>query len=363
MQRGILLLLAISAIAPYLHLDAWRTGMLLVYPPRLAYLAIGLTLCATNALQRGWQRAAAAALITAPLVFTLGWGGHSFRTSPPPQQALPDDGGSPAVLRLLSLNTHNSRDVLDALRRLVDRERIDILVLQEIRLNRREPLRRTFSDFEFYSVDPPPPQERKSTGVYASITGVRKTLLDQDVGVALEAAITGYRSFAIRPSIRGRRLWIVNVHATKPVWMENGFVKALAGLAWSSRWHLEEGSRLRRWTKPHLSDPMILAGDFNAPHYADTLRIDGLHQAHRSAGRGLHLTWPRWLPVWGIDHVLATNAIRFTSCRVVDGGPSDHLAQLVEFELTRPPLAETRRTCSPAGDCRWRGTGIPSASS
>ena len=226
---------------------------------------------------------------------------------------------------------HNSAEAVAALQGVVSREHADILVLQEVRLNRREEVRQAFGEFRFLAFDPPKGKRPASSGVYAAFTGVRRSILDDPSAVSIFPAITDYRTFAIETRIGGRPLRIVNVHATKPLWTENGWLTAIVRANWSSRWHLSEARRLAEWINAHGGVPLIAAGDFNAPHYAWVVRTLGLREAHAVAGHGPHLTWPSLLPLMDLDHVLGGADVEFLEYRTSKLPGSDHLAQIVRF--------------------------------
>ncbi len=83
--------------------------------------------------------------------------------------------------------------------------------------------------------------------------------------------------------------------------------------------------------------PALLAGDFNSPHDAPTLRAlrkAGLIEAHRAAGRGRGATWPRRtflrrFPGVGIDHVYVTPELEPVRAEVGETFGSDHAPVIV----------------------------------
>ncbi|RMD85145.1 MAG: hypothetical protein D6815_02495, partial [Candidatus Dadabacteria bacterium] len=293
-----------GAAAPLLELDRWRLGILFVYPPRIAIAAVAL------ALALAWPRRAARVVLVAAAslaAFELEWGGCTFGACA---------GGRTCGLVLVSFNTHNDAAALDGLRGLADRVGADFLSLHEVRLGRRRELQARFPEFRFLAMTPPPAPA--STGVYSSVVGVRKELLGQDAAVVLEPSITGYRTFAVRLSLGGAPLWLVAVHSTKPLWLENGMLVAVWRAPWSSGWHREEAELLAAWVRGHLDGSAIVAsGDFNAPAVARATRLPGLRHAHAAGGRGPALSWPRWLPLWDIDHTLVSANVRICRSRFV----------------------------------------------
>ena len=74
-------------------------------------------------------------------------------------------------------------------------------------------------------------------------------------------------------------------------------------------------------------DPIVLVGDLNTSPWAPAFRVlletAGLTDPRR--GRGVLATWPSWVPVIAIDHVLVSPQLRVTSLRVGASIGSDHL--------------------------------------
>lgn len=346
--RIVLAWLLASALAPYLHLDTWTAGILLTYPPRLVYAVLGLGLAVWAMRRHAHGMTAIAGIASVLLVGTLGWGGATLRAWQPgpgrsdaqagvranaaarSTSARTADGST--ELTIIAFNVHNKPAVAEALAGLVDDEHVDILSLQEVRLNNRKRFAKSLPQFAFFWPDRAKFPAR-STGVFASMIGIRRDRLDREDQVEIATAITGYRTFAVRASIGGQRLWIVDVHATKPFWLEDGWMAMLAGAPGKARWHHDERDLLVKWLSANDDAPQIVAGDFNAPLYSYNLRLPGLHDAHLDVGRGPHLTVPAVFPIWGIDHVLGDRRIRFSEYKVFTAGPSDHRAQLARFQV------------------------------
>lgn len=86
----------------------------------------------------------------------------------------------------------------------------------------------------------------------------------------------------------------------------------------------------------NLARPVVVAGDLNATmwnrSYRDFAVNSGLHNARD--GRGVGPTWPSVWPLGvPIDHVLATEPVRFRDFRVLESVGSDHLPVSAEFSL------------------------------
>jgi len=328
-ERALLVWLAASAVAPWLHLDRWPAAMLLTYPPRLPYAAAALVLTILSRRRRQRGMAIVGSLTTLVLLATAGWGGATL------QPARPAVAHTDGELGLLAFNVHNQVAAAALLRELVDREHADIVSLQEVRVNNRKYFVAALPEFEFFWAERSPSFNPRSTGVFASMIAIRRERIDRTAAVEVASGITGYRTFAVRVRIDEQPLWIVGVHATKPFWTEEGLWVLATTAPGTARWHYEERDRLLKWIAVHADAPVVLAGDFNAPLYSHNMRLTGLHDAHLDVGHGPHLTFPAVFPVWGIDHVLGDARVQFSDYRILEAGPSDHRAQFASFHVIR----------------------------
>jgi endonuclease/exonuclease/phosphatase (EEP) superfamily protein YafD len=322
--------LAASAIAPCLHLDRWPAAILLTYPPRLPYAAAALALTIVCFRRRQRVAAIVGAVTTLVLIGTAGWGGATL------QAARPAAAHTDGEIGLVAFNVHNQVAAAELLRKLVEREHADIVSLQEVRINNRKHFVEALPEFDFFWAERSPSFNPRSTGVFASMIAVRRERIDP-AAVEVASGITSYRTFAVRVAIDEQPLWIVGVHATKPFWLEEGLFALVTTAPGTARWHHEERDRLLKWIATHNDAPVVVAGDFNAPPYSHNMRLEGLHDAHRDAGRGPHLTFPAALPVWGIDHVLGNARVQFSDYRLLEAGPSDHRPQYARFRVSREP--------------------------
>jgi endonuclease/exonuclease/phosphatase (EEP) superfamily protein YafD len=78
----------------------------------------------------------------------------------------------------------------------------------------------------------------------------------------------------------------------------------------------------------------VLAGDFNAPSRSsgfDLLWQQGYRLAALASG-GWRATWPMFLPLIDVDHVLLRNTLAF-DCSFFSSRSSDHRGQLVRFRI------------------------------
>ena len=89
-----------------------------------------------------------------------------------------------------------------------------------------------------------------------------------------------------------------------------------------------------------VSEPLIVAGDFNvtpySPYYRDWLDASGLRDSRR--GRTLSVSWPTLLPWFGIpiDHVAVNDGFEILSHRRLPDFESDHSGVLGEVALRSP---------------------------
>jgi endonuclease/exonuclease/phosphatase family metal-dependent hydrolase len=95
--------------------------------------------------------------------------------------------------------------------------------------------------------------------------------------------------------------------------------------------HIRQGSplQLRRLGRmlPGLEERAVVAGDMNMWGPPLTLMMRGWSRA--VVGR----TWPSWRPLFQIDHILVTPAVRVLGAEVLPVGGSDHLPVRAELSL------------------------------
>lgn len=357
-RNALFALLVLSAVAPYVGLDAWRIGILFAYTPRIVLAVVAFAVAAFSLRGRRGRRSAGSAgpaffanpaliistICTVLFLDSLGWGGGTSATARAAGTRATTRATTQTVapattkrteLGLLALNIHQKSELTKTLPAIVAAENIDVLCFQELRLNNRARYVAAFPDFAFYWVEPEQMPQRKGTGVFALATAIRRSRLSDEAGVEVAFGITDYRTFAVRAEIDGSEMWIVNVHATKPIWTEDGMLKMTVHVASSANWHKEESAMLGAWLRQHTDTPVVAAGDFNAPYYADNVTTLGLRNAHLEAGHGPHLSFPAVLPVLGIDHILGNRHIAFANYRLLAAAPSDHRAQIARFTLER----------------------------
>ena len=295
--------------------------MLLTYPPRGIVAAAALLAGVLCFIRKRWLGlAGSAGAFCLALLASIGGG-----PSASPLEAW----------TILALNTKDGFGDGDGLAELCRRERADILSFQEVRPESRPRLEAALPEYRFFAPDPArnPELDPRSKDVRC-VTGIRRSLLEGEEEPLVEGATTGYRTFSVGIRKGGERLWIVNVHSTKPINTGRPWWRFATSLWWKPGRHREERKRLEAWlSAPERGgDRVILAGDFNAPERTWNVRIPGFTSAHETVGTGFGWTWPDRLPLFRIDHVLG-RGVEFCSYQTFDPGFSDHRGQVARFML------------------------------
>jgi len=317
--------LAASSLAPLCRLDEFRIGMLLTYSPRILWMLIAGILLVNSLVSKRFYRSGLVLFFACLLIWDtpLGSSGRAFVKNTTHEQA---------EFTLLSFNVGNQVDHAQQLAELCLKRNVDLLSLQEVSPLNRDAFRDALPEYRFFHGDEAIDFEHAEPWVFSSLIGIRKSLLNVGQPVEISTSITGYRTFAIKATLdNGQALRIANVHTTKPVTIYYGVEKFLSNAANKAARHRGEKQQLAQWLESDTDTPTIIAGDFNAPANSYNLRFPNTIHAHRNAGSGLHLTFPRSFPVIGIDHIIASENITFTSCDIVDAGFSDHCAQVSTF--------------------------------
>lgn len=315
----ILVWLFISALLPYFPTPFLRGEMIFSYPPRFVYFFPALLLSFYFGRRRAFVRLFVSTLTLLLLFFKIGLGGG-------PQEA------AGRVYTVLAFNVHDAASSVQELKKISEGKNVDILMLQEVKEENRAVFVQALEDYVFFAEDKARAFKYAHTWPFTSLTGIRKTLLGDDVPF-VETAITDYRTFAVRAVLEGKPIWVVNVHFLKPFSNQDGLYGYTGKVPHQAARHVSEGALLKGWLLQHQEDPVLIAGDFNAPYYAPVMQLPGISNAHLKAGRGLHRTFPAYFPVWGIDHMLMNGFLKPVSYEVFDAGFSDHLAQLGRFEF------------------------------
>ena len=316
----LILILVLSACAAYIPMPTPYLDLLLTYPPRLLLMVASLVLLVFSAFNRRWIQGMILFCLLQVFLYQLHW---NF--------SRPEATGKEWTA--LSFNIHNQKSSLGELEQFCKKEKVDLLLLQEVAADERIHYTNSLQDYAFFWPDSSVEFEHHYRWSFSQLIGVRKELL-KNQQIQIQTAISDYRSFAIYLSLGGRSLWLTNIHATKAFYIRGGFKNIIQNAQKKADWHLSEYSLLKDWVQEHRGEPLILAGDFNAPIFARGIRQLHLQDAHEQAGLGVHLSIPRQFPLWAIDHVLANDGIEFTHYASLDLGFSDHRAQLFKFQFT-----------------------------
>ena len=317
------------ATGPLLHLDQTREGMLLTYPSRYLCLAVTIAtsavLAACGCRKRFWVSLACCSL----LGVQFGWGPASLGA------AIDNTTG----FTMLALNVNDEAAHAETLAHLCEREKVDFLLLQQVRPDNCETFEAGLPEYQFFRGNEVPTGENMAAGQFCCLTGIHRSLSNPE-DISIETGITENRTFALQLKIRNAlthspdtNLWLINVHTAEPFETSASIFSPTQQLTDKCSWHVEEREKLETWLYQHQTVPVVLGGDFNAPWNSHNLRISGLDNAHLSTGAGPHLTFPRTYPIWGRDHILATSRIEFLSYRILNTGFSDHRAQIGRFRI------------------------------
>jgi endonuclease/exonuclease/phosphatase (EEP) superfamily protein YafD len=316
-------MIVLTAIAPLLQIDRWRMGMLLTYPPRLLIIfpaAIGLV---ALLYRRQFVKVTLVAAAIGLLGFDLGFGGG-------PQTS--QNAGQQQIIGL-AFNVHDATKNVGDLAELCRDNSVQLLCLQEVKAKNRQAFIDGLPDYKLFSGNESIEYEYSRSGGFDSLIGIHRDLLTASEKIEIATGITGYRTFAVRTLIDSKPIWLVNVHTTKAFWSHGGITGLINKADYKSLRHTREFDALSDWISSRGDVPVVIAGDFNAPINSRNLRFKDFESAHRVAGSGFQLTFPAKFPVWGIDHVLGNDRVKFTSYKILKTSYSDHCAQLFEFSF------------------------------
>lgn len=221
-----------------------------------------------------------------------------------------------ASLRVITANLRFGDADPDAVMRMLQAERPELVVFQEITADAQAAL----EDRGLLALLP------HSAGL--ATPGARGTMIFATTPLTdAEPIVTEHGSWAF--TFRGLRVW--GVHPAYP---------------FSPRW-LGEQRKLARLAEAEKPD--LALGDFNAtldhPSFRQLLVEAGLTDAAEASGAGWQPTWPQGgtrglpVPVAAIDHVLVGTALRATDTRVHTLPGSDHLALVADLALAAGPAA------------------------
>lgn len=226
---------------------------------------------------------------------------------------------SAPTFTVLSHNLLFSSAGLDRLATLVERERPDAIMLQEVVGERAHEILCRFADEYPYVVWPNTHRWGAmllSTHPFietpAPLPGQDKWRIDQPIGII---------------EFDGASVALMSVHLPAP----NRLGQLVAGPQMTDR--------LAGWIEDRPGMRVILAGDFNAPLWTTRmapLREAGIRSAHAAVGGGRGATWPartplRHAPGIRLDQAGFTGDLRCIESRVLEPTGSDHRPILARF--------------------------------
>lgn len=228
----------------------------------------------------------------------------------------PSDNGpaGKASIKLMNANVLSRNEQYDRLVQLIEKERPDIIFLQELSPQWVAALEAIRADYPFSYTQPR--YDNFGIGIYS-----RRPL---DAVTHVDSPPHDYPTIVATITIDGKPLTLINTHPTIPL-TQSGFearnhhLGSIAGLVQAA------------------AGNVILSGDFNtamwSPAYRALEETTGLENARQ--GAGILPTWPTFMPfaMIPIDHVMVSNDVRVVDIRRGDRTGSDHLPLLLTFAL------------------------------
>ncbi len=303
----------LSEVGPWWVLTSWFAFMFETFALHGALIVLVVGVFA--ALTRRWKMALVALVLA-------GWGAYptvEMRLRQMSRESwATTEGGR---LRVLTMNLLYGRADADAVMRVIDRERPDVVVFQEWTAAAEAALltrMRAIYPHELLSA-------RDDAFGQASFSN---TPMLESRAFVLPSFKQPQHTFVVEHG--GKAVRLVNVHVLPPVSMEYFREQRLetAALAEYARGRIAAGERL------------VLAGDFNAiwaSAHGRAVREAGLKDAQYEAGTGVGGTWPAdsaGLRIWPrvtLDHVLSSDRVKPNRCRVLESIGSDHAPVVAEF--------------------------------
>jgi endonuclease/exonuclease/phosphatase (EEP) superfamily protein YafD len=282
---------------------------------RLQYAALGLA-AAAILIATGELRVAALAfgvavvnaLIAAPLLF------------PPRSCKVPAPCAPTPAIRLASINVYSRNRQFQRVIDFIARERPDAVVLLEINRDWEAALGGVHKDYVHrYTV-----RGKKGAGI---------TLLSR-WPVLAAGMLPGYpaaqAALAATLQFHGARVQILGVHTTWPIGGRR------SGARNRQLQFLGEYARAQ-------PGPLLIVGDLNVSPFSAHFQAFLAAGHLKSAAQGWQPTWPKFMPLAGIqiDHALTNAGIAVTDFRRGSAVGSDHLPILIEFVLDGSATALT----------------------
>lgn len=280
------------------------------------YLCALLLLALACVRGQGAGRAVAASVglvVAVALVLHVSWAIGPY-LGPAPAAA------SGSTFRVMSVNLKLGQADVGTVLRTAVRERVDVLVAEEVTGAALAELEGVGLDQRFPFVVGEPAEGRNGMMVF-SVHRLRPV-------ARIPTSTPGY---AMDVDLDGRRVRLVAVHPISP---NNGI----------ARWAADQ--ELVRQTATSADGPTLVVGDFNATMDHQPLRElvgSGFRDAATEARSGWQPTWPsagevemfglRLPPLFALDHVFLGGSLRASWTRTVTVEGTDHRALVVQVSL------------------------------
>ena len=210
------------------------------------------------------------------------------------------------VLRVMQFNVLARNDDYDRLLQLVERERPDVIVLQEVTAAWQRALGALNSAYPHRLILP-----REDKFGIALLSRVPLTSVTQ-----VESPPSAYPSIVANIDVEGTAVSLIGTHPTTPLTPSNHASRNI---------QLQSVAALASAT----NGPVVIVGDLNATlwdrRYAEVEAAANLRNARE--GFGIKPTWPTFLPfaMIPIDHILVSRHIGVSALRTGPSIGSDHL--------------------------------------
>lgn len=243
---------------------------------------------------------------------------------------------APHDLRVMSFNVWKDNEHIGEAVDWILAQDADILILQEFIDEHNRELPRLLAAYPFHiTVEGNVKMLSRYPYIESELIVIEEPTDEHDGRIALRA----------RLEIQGQKLVVYGVHLTLP--RQEDFHFGLETEIWPLSFILRYDETRRNHQIRNLaqmisaeSDPVILAGDFNASHTStilDELRATGLVESFDTAGGDWGMTWrirPETPPVLRIDYIWTSPELRALCMWRGASNGSDHLPVLADFALT-----------------------------
>lgn len=307
----ILCLLGVLALSVAGYLGTLHRRLELVSHFKLQYLAIAILCLPMLLALRAWRWAAVALLavaLNAAVVLPWFWAASSASVGEP---------DAPADVRLLLVNVNAANPDYAALLSLIEREKADLILVQEASDGWREALAALAGSHPFtrFVVN----RDNAGIALYSRFPVEEMPSSADDYGFPVLLATVKIEEAAVT---------LISIHPPPPgaeefLQQRNEQLARVATLA------------------SQAAQPVLVAGDLNislwSPYYTRFAEQSGLRAARR--GFGVLPTWPTHLPLLmlPLDHCLVSQEFAVMDCRTGSHIGSDHLPLLVDLRLSQAP--------------------------